>query len=358
MVTRGSWGVAAAALVAVMLAAGCGNDGGGGDGASEPLTKVTIVTGFKDRGHEAYIELAKAKGFDRAAGLDLQIQQGQGTDSNIKILLTGKADAVIVDITGALAAYGGKAPARPPVRGFTVVSALHQQSLSAIATVEGYGISGSNPRDLNGKRIGYTPGGVNKILFDAYAKLAGITRVEWKELRPELLMSALAAHEIDACVQVVVGGPQVQAATRREPVIFPYSTYLGDLYGNGLAVTTKTAKERPDLVRRLNNVLVGALDYAVTHPQEANDAFVNTHRTYKSAGQETLLLQPYVHPPSGPNSTEAAMGSIDESRIAKSIALLDATGLIDSSFLPAEVVSLNLTPTSPPPGPPAGRSNR
>jgi ABC-type nitrate/sulfonate/bicarbonate transport system substrate-binding protein len=64
---------------------------------------------------------------------------------------------------------------------FTVVSVIQQRNLSCLVALAGSGIK--TPRDLAGKKIGYIPGGVVKVMFDAYAKSAGVDGKNWRGQR-------------------------------------------------------------------------------------------------------------------------------------------------------------------------------
>lgn len=321
----------------------------GGEAGSTPgggrLTPVTVLTGFGTKGHEAYFWLGQEKGFFADEGLDVTLQKGAGTGNNLKVLLAGKAQFAVLDITGATVAYAGApgAPAGRRVTGWGIVSALHQRSLSAIATLPGYGIT--SPKDLAGKRIGYTPGGVNHTMFGAWAKLAGIdvSRIRFQQMSPPQLLPALAAHRVDATVQVVVGAPEIRQATGRDPIIFPYSDYWSDVYGNGLGVTRKLAADQPDLVRRVNRAVLRSLKYATAHPDEAGRIFHAKFPNYpaRAAAEETRLLEPYARPEFG-----HPYGYIDQIKMARSIALLQSQGLIADTLLPSEVVIFDKVPGS------------
>lgn len=329
--------VAALLSLTVVAAGGCG----GGDSthrAIRSVTQVTYLTGFALRGQESYMYVAVEKGFFREAGLSVDIKAGAGTGENLKLLLGGKVDFAIVDLTGALIEYGGP----NKTRGFTVVAAIHQSTLSCIMALDGSGIS--SPRDLAGRSIGYQPGGVNFTLFPVYAKLAGIdaTKVRWVTVAPAQLPTLLAAGKVDAITQLVVGKPAVQnAAKGRKPVTLPYSDYLTDPYGNALAVSTATARDKPDLVRRFRDAMLRGLTYAMDHPDEAGEIFAKRVKGYPAevAAEETALLAPYVHTADG-----GPLGGIDASRVARGVALLQSGGVISGPIAPDEVVSFALTP--------------
>jgi NitT/TauT family transport system substrate-binding protein len=233
----------AAAAVAVALTLSTAGCGGGDADAGKPATeKVTYLTGAGVQGREAYVYVAIEKGYFAAAGFDVEVRPGNGTNQNLQLLQSGQADFAVVDITAALIEYG-----RGTFTDFTVVSALHQRNLSCIAAIAGKGVA--QPRDLAGKRIGYLPGGVVKALFDAYAGRAGVDAksIKWVNMPAQQMAQNLAAGTIDAATQLVVGAPAIEAAAKgQKVVVLPLSDHLPDLYGNGIAVGRAAATDQPE----------------------------------------------------------------------------------------------------------------
>jgi len=324
---------AATLAVSLLATAGCEPAAPQKQGAP-PVQKVTYLTGFGLLGQDAYVFVAREKGFFRDVGLEVDIKPGAGTGENLKLLLAGKADFATIDLTGAIIAYGTGA------RGFTTVAAVHQRSTSCIIALEGRGISG--PRDLAGKTIGYQPGGVNYTLFPVYARLAGLdpTTVRWVSVPPPQIRTALAAGTVDAITELVVGKPGVEsAAAGRTVVTLPYSDYLTDLYGNALAVPLGF---RADTVTRFRDAMMRGLAYAIDHPVEAGQIFAKFQPQYpaKVAEAETALMAAYVRP----DRAGVPIGALEPQRVMRSIALLQAAGAVPAGITPDQLVSFNLSP--------------
>lgn len=335
-------GTAAAALATPALLAACSDDKGGakkgepaaaGGGA---LTTVTYLTGAGVQGREAYIYVAMEKGYFKDAGLDVKVQPGNGTEQNLKLLQGGQADFAIVDITAALIAYGEK-----KFTDFKVVSAVQQLNMSCIMAISGKGITA--PADLAGKTIAYIPGGVVYTLFNAYAKLAGVdgTKIKWVQMNPAQMPQNLAAGSIDAATQFAVGKPAVEnAAKGRTAVVMPYSTYLTDLYGNGLAVTKKALSDNPKQVRGFNAAMLKGLQYAIANPDEAGQIYAKYQKLQpaKVAAAETTLMKPYVQ--SAANG--AAVGSLDRQRVVRNIALIQSAGIVPNGMNPDDAITYDI----------------
>jgi NitT/TauT family transport system substrate-binding protein len=325
--------VAAALLLTLPVAACSSSDGD--TPATKTLTQVTYLTGAGVLGREAYVDVAIDKGYFRDAGLDVKVESGNGTEQNLKLLQAGKADYAVVDITAALIAYGKKT-----FTGFQILSAIQQRNLSCIVALSGSGISG--PTDLAGKRIAYIPGGVVYLLFNTYASLAhldpaAIKSIKWVSMNPQQMPQNLAAGSVDAVTQFVVGKPGIEAAAGkgRTAVILPFSTYMQDLYGNGLAASKTTLADKPDQVRAFNAAMLRGLDYAMDHPEEAGQIYAKYQphsQPATVAAAENTLMAPYV-------KTAGKVGVLDQSRVARNVAILQGAGLIPAGLTPTDVIA-------------------
>jgi NitT/TauT family transport system substrate-binding protein len=329
---------AAAAALTLALGAGCtsGGDDSGGTDAPKTPEKVTYLTGAGVQGREAYIYVAIDKGYFRDAGLDVQVKPGNGTEQNLKLLQGGQADFAIVDITAALIEYG-----KGTFKDFTVVSAIQQRNLSCIMALDSSGIAG--PKDLAGKKIAYIPGGVVRTLFGTYAKLAGVdgSKIQWVVVPVQQMGQNLATGSIDAATQFVVGKPGIEAAAKgRKAVILPFSTYLTDLYGNGLAVSKKALAGNPDRVKRFNDAMLKGLAFAVDNPAEAGQIYAKYQKLQPApvAAAENTLMAPYVK--------ASAVGALDAQRVARNIAIIQGAGVIPNTINATDVVSFDYAPKS------------
>ncbi|WP_204015510.1 ABC transporter substrate-binding protein, partial [Virgisporangium aurantiacum] len=226
--------------------AGCGKD-------NKPKTagkvdEVTYVTGFNITGQDSFVFAAIDKGWYRDAGITVTVVPGVGTRGNLQRLKDGNAQFAVIDITGGLLELNAGTFAD-----FRVFAPIYQQTVSCIVALPAANIH--TPADLAGKRIGYSEGGVNKTIFPAYARLAGLdeSTVKWVSLPPPSIRAALVAGHLDAATEIVVGRPAVEAAAKQKVTMLPYSDVIRDLYGNALGTTTDLIKSNPDLVRRFRD---------------------------------------------------------------------------------------------------------
>ncbi|MGC4803759.1 ABC transporter substrate-binding protein [Micromonospora sp. DT233] len=333
--------VATAALATTLaLVSACSGGSGSSDAAAgdgKGLEKVTYLTSFGNFGRDSYAWVAKEKGFFKEAGFDVEIKPGQGTGGVIQTIVGGQADFGPIDLTGGLLQFGnGQA------KDFVAVAAIQQRTMAAIVSVEGKQIA--SPKDLEGKKLADTPGSVVRNLFPTYAKLAGVdaSKVTWVNGEAQTLMGTLASGSVDGIGQFVVGQPTVELITKKKAVMLPYSNVMQDLYGNVLITSSKIAKEKPEMVKRFSGALMKGLEYALTNPQEAADILKKNVDASDpaAAAAELQLMAGYVRS----SNSGTKIGTLDSGRVAKSIAILQATGSLKLNITPDQIIDFSLTP--------------
>jgi NitT/TauT family transport system substrate-binding protein len=310
-----------------------------GGGAATTPDKVTYVTAFGAVGRDAFAWVAQEKGFFRDAGLDVTIQLGAAVDANLSALAAGQAQFAALDFTGAMIQAG-----KGKFKDFRAIAAIHQQTLVSIVSLEGSSVA--QPKDLEGKKVGAATGSVNQLLFPAYAQLAGInpSKVTWVNVAPPQLPALLASNQVDALSTFLIGRGGIEKAAGKKAIIMPYSDYLSDLFGNALVTTAALAKDNPAMVKRFREAAVKALQWTIENPEDAAAILKKAQPAadVAAATGEIKLMTPYVKP----TGTNAPIGSLDQQRVARAIAILQGAGLMPAGLAPDAVVAFDLTPTS------------
>ena len=328
----------AAALLAgvVALAGACSSSdskGSGSGSGSKATDKVTYVTAFGAVGRDAFIWVAKQKGYFADAGIDIDIQKGAATNSNLEQLKSGKAQFTALDFTGAeLQAGLGK------FTDWRAVAAIHQQTLVSIMTTTDTKIT--RPTDLKGKTVATATGSVSQTLFPAYAKLAGIDpkTVTMKGVPPTALNGLMAARQVDALSAFLLSQKALETVSKKQVVVMPYSQYLSDLFGNAIITTPETIATKHDLVQRFVGAAMKGLQYTVDNPAEAADILHTAQPTaaVPAAVGEITAMKAYVTPANG-----APIGHFDQARVERGLAVLQGAGLIPAGLTPDKVVDFS-----------------
>ena len=324
------------AAATLLAAVACGSNSPS-KSTSSAKDKLTYVTAFGAAGRDAFAWVAEQKGYFRQAGIDVKIELGKAAGENLKALASGKAQFTSLDLTGAMISAGAKNSTA--YRDFRAVLAIHQRTLVSIMAMQGSGIS--TPKDLTGKKIAAAANSVNQLLFPGYVKLAGIDTagIHWIAVQPVQLGPALASGKADALSTFLIGRPTIEKATvqarSKHVVVFPYSTYLPDLFGNATVTTASLAAKQPDLVKRFRTALLKGLKYTIQHPDEAGKLLHAKHPETDAAAatQEIELMTPAVTAEGTAN-----IGVITEARMQGALTSLEKAGVIQPGMTPQDVV--------------------
>jgi NitT/TauT family transport system substrate-binding protein len=322
--------------VALAAASGCSSSKDGG-AAPKEVDKVAYITAFGAVGRDAFAWVAKEKGYFAEAGIEVEVKEGAGNVPNLTALKSGQVQFAALDFTGAVIQAG-----KGEFADWRAIAAVHQQTLVAVMTTKDTGIN--SPKDLAGKTMATGAGSVTELLFPAYANLAGLDpkSVKIQGAQTTALNGLMAARQVDALGTFLLSRGALATVSKKEVVVLPYSDYLRDLFGNAIITTPALIQQNPDLVRRFTGAILKGLQYSVDHPEEAATIFNKVKPTYTVAAGvgEIKAMTPYVPGPSG-----APVGTMDEARVARSIAILQASGLIPNGKLtPPDVANFTFVP--------------
>ncbi|MBE1491877.1 ABC transporter substrate-binding protein [Plantactinospora soyae] len=329
--------LAAALLATALTVSGCSS--GDDSGASTQETdKVAYITAFGAVGRDAFAWVAKEKGYFAEVGIEVDIKKGAGNGPNLTALKAGQVQFASLDFTGAVIQAG-----KGEFTDWRAIAAVHQQTLISVMTTKDTNIS--SVQDLAGKTMATGQGSVTELLFPAYAQLAGLDpkSVTIKGVQPTALNSLMTSGQVDALGTFLLSRGALATASKKEVVVLPYSDYLRDLFGNAIITTPALIEKDPDLVRRFNTAVLKGLQYSIDNPEEAAKILNKAEPSYAVAAGvgEITAMTPYVKPAGG-----APIGFMDEQRVARTIAILQGSGLMPAGLDPKGVVDFGFVPKS------------
>jgi len=249
---RQTW-LAAAALAAPGLARAQAN-------------RVRLTLDWAFQGPNAFALLAREKGYFRAAGLDVQVDRGQGSGAVPVALAGGSYDMGFADLNPAI-----RFMAENPDRGIVAVAILHDRSPLCVITRADGPIR--TPKDLEGKRLAAPDFDAGRQLFPAFAKAAGIdaAKVTFLSVTPALREPMLVRREADGITGFVttsalalksIGLPH--AAQR----VMMYYDHGLNLYGAAILTTRAFLSRNPDAVRGATAALLKAFRETIADGRE------------------------------------------------------------------------------------------
>ena len=132
-----------------------------------PQTKLKMVLNWKYQGPQGWFFLADDRGYFKAAGLDVTMDQGNGSGAPIPLVANGTYDVGFGDIN-ALIEFAAKKPEEAPI----AVYVMYNRPPFTIAVRADSPIK--TPKDLEGKTLGGAAGDGALKLFPAFCKIAKI----------------------------------------------------------------------------------------------------------------------------------------------------------------------------------------
>lgn len=279
------------------------------------VVSVEYATSFGAFGRDAYVYVALEKGYFEEAGFDVTISPGQGSVNNAQFVAAGQLDYAPIDFSAAVLV---RANEDLPVR---CVSFVHQQGLAAIFTKATSGIE--TPADLPGHSVADIPGSVIIELFPIYAERVGFdpSDVEFVAADPPQLPGLLAADQVDAVNQFVVGEPLFENVTGGPVRVFPYAEFFPELPGICIAVSEDKLASAPGEVGRFIAALNRGLQDAIMNPQEAGE-IMNRFLPETDAAVAAAELEIMAGFVTNEYTDNHGVGTIDPARIAESIAII------------------------------------
>ena len=306
-------------------------------------TRIKMVLNWKYEGPQAWFFMAQDKGYFKAEGLDVEIDQGEGSAASIPKVASGAYQAGFGDIN-ALADMASKRPADAPIGVYMVYNtppfAVVVKQDSPIRT----------PKDLEGKIIGGPANDAALKLFPAFAKIAGIdlAKVSITNMAPNLREQMLMRGQADAVFGYVTTVSFSARAMGLDPAkdlrFIRYGDHGMDLYSNTVFFSRSFARDNPKAVQGFVKALNRAIKDVIADPDAAINHVMQRESLLKRDVEKEKLLFTLRNDMNHPEIARIGLGDVDGARLQRAIAIVVEANQLPRVPAPAEVFDSSFLP--------------
>ncbi|MCZ8149207.1 MAG: ABC transporter substrate-binding protein [Roseomonas sp.] len=288
---------------------------------AQSRTRLKLVLNWRWQGPQGMFLLAEDRGYFRAAGIDLTIDQGEGSAASVTKVATGAYDVGFGDINAAIA-LSAQRPAEAPLG----VMMLYNRPPFCIAVRADSPIR--TPRDLEGRTIGGPANDGALRLFPAFARLAGIdaSRVNITNMNAQLREQMLNRGQVDGVfgfVNTIRFSAQLigtNADTAYRWIL--YGDYGMDLYSNAIVVSRQLARDNPAAVAGLLRAINRGVADMLREPDAAIAAVTRREPLINPQVERARLDATVRDEMNHPEIARIGLGDVVDERFTRGIEIL------------------------------------
>jgi len=306
-------------------------------------TKIKFVLNWKYEGPQAWYFLAQDKGYFQAEGLDVEIDQGEGSAASIPKVASGAYQAGFGDIN-AVIELASKRPAEAPV----AVYMLYNTPPFTIVVKQDSPIR--SPKDLEGRTVGSPANDGALKLFPAFAKLAKVdaSKVQITNMAPNLREQMLSRGQVDATLGYVTTVSFSAKAMGMDPArdlrFIRFADSGMELYANTLFFSRSFARENPKAVAGFVRAVNRAIKDVIADPDAGVDAVMKREPLLKRDVEKERLLATLRNDMSHPEIARIGLGDVDDERLRRGIAILVEAAQLPRTPAPSEIFDHSFLP--------------
>jgi NitT/TauT family transport system substrate-binding protein len=235
---------------------------------AQPLEKLKVRMDWTPWGVQAAMHLAQQKGWYKAAGLDVELEDGNGSVTTVQIV--GNGDQFDVG-HAALASMMIARDKGLPVKAVAVFA--RDSDIGLLVPKDG-GIKG--PADLKGKKVVYTAGSLEAPFIDAFLAAGGLKRTDVELLNVDAASKAAtyAAGRADAGFSTIPFFLPVVSQTRPSSAV-RFADYKLNTPSFGLFTSESKLATKKAAISKFASVVAATWTYIFEgHEDEAVAAII------------------------------------------------------------------------------------
>jgi NitT/TauT family transport system substrate-binding protein len=230
-------------------------------------TPLKFQLDWRFEGPAALFLASQAKGYYKAAGLDVTLDAGNGSGGTVTRVASGVYDMGFADLAALMEFHANNpdAPNKP-----VAVLMVYNNTPAAVLALKKSGIS--KPADLNGRKMGAPGFDAGRKAFPIFAKANNISGVQWVSMDPPLRETMLVRGEVEAITGfsfTSLLNLEARGVKPEDIVVMPYPANGVKLYGNVIIASPKLMKENPAAVKAFLQAFLKGAKEVMADPDAA-----------------------------------------------------------------------------------------
>jgi NitT/TauT family transport system substrate-binding protein len=320
---------------------------------AQAQTPVKFQLDWRFEGPAALFLQSEAKGYYKAAGLDVTLDAGNGSGGTVTRVASGTYDLGFADLAALMEFHANNpdAPNKP-----VAVMMVYNNTPAAVLALKKSGIA--KPTDLNGKKLGAPVFDAGRKAFPIFEKANGVSNVAWTSMDPPLRETMLARGDVDAITGfsfTSLLNLEARGVKAEDVVVMPFADYGVKLYGNVIIASPKMIQNNPAAIKAFLSAFTKGAKEAMANPDaaiatvKARDGIINVPletRRFKLAIDSVIA---------SPDARKEGFGQVNPGRLAlmasqvsdayKTKARVNPNAVWNGSFLPS-AAELNILPAA------------
>ncbi|WP_372656940.1 ABC transporter substrate-binding protein [Hydrogenophaga sp.] len=307
-------------------------------------TPIKFQLDWRFEGPAALFLLPEAKGYFKAAGLDVTVDSGNGSGGAVTRVASGSYDMGFADMAALMEFHANNADApNKPV----AVMMVYNNTPAAVLALKKTGIT--KPADLSGKKLGAPVFDAGRKAFPIFQKANNVTNVAWTAMDPPLRETMLVRGDIDAITGfgfTSLLNLEARGVKAEDVVVMPYADYGVKLYGNAIIASPKFLAEHPDAVKAFLKAFTKGAKDVIQNPAAAIE-FVKARDGIINVALETRRLQLAIESVvASPDARKEGFGQVVPGRLSLMASQVSDAYATKTRIDPAAVWNGSMLPTA------------
>ncbi|MFK8082694.1 MAG: ABC transporter substrate-binding protein [Granulosicoccus sp.] len=284
-------------------------------------TKLKMILNWRYQGPQSWFFLAEDNGYFAKAGIDMTMDQGNGSGAAVGQVAGGAYDVGFGDVN-ALIRLAGTKPEEAPV----CVYQMYNKPPFTVAVLSDSDIM--TAKDLEGRKLGGAANDGALKLFPAFANIAGLdtSAIEILNFKSNLREQMLKSEQVEGVfgyVNTIRFSAKLSGMNPDEDIRFiSFGDYGMDLYSNGLIVPKALTTTSPDLVEGMVWAINQGVADTLSDPDAAVEAVARREPLINKEVERERLIATLQDEMNHPELAETGLGNVDPDRFKKAIDLV------------------------------------